>query len=161
MNREFVTLGVYGATESEFFARLQHLRIQLFVDIRARRGMRGSEYAFANRTRLETRLHELGIGYLHATEFAPTADIRDAQRQADAASGQAKRTRAELGETFQERFRNQVLAKADFEAFVEKLGPAERVALFCVERRPEACHRSLVAEELARRGIGKVVHWTS
>ncbi len=43
-----VTLGVYGRSEAEFFATLQHAQVDLFCDIRRRRGVRGRDYAFAN-----------------------------------------------------------------------------------------------------------------
>ena len=40
------TIGVYGKTEDEFFDALVENEIELFIDIRARRGMRGSKYSF-------------------------------------------------------------------------------------------------------------------
>lgn len=42
------------------------------------------------------------------------------------------------------------LASFDSRSFLAELGPEARVvALFCVEREPAACHRSLLAQRLA------------
>ncbi len=60
-----VTIGVYGRSEADFFDTLQQAHVDLFCDIRARRGVRGSEYTFANSQRLQARLAELGIAYRH------------------------------------------------------------------------------------------------
>ena len=38
------TIGVYGSTENSFFEKLAQSRIDLFCDIRQRRGVRGSQY---------------------------------------------------------------------------------------------------------------------
>jgi len=48
-----------------------------------------------------------------------------------------------------ERYTAEILDRADLGGLVAAL-PAEGVsALFCVERDPEACHRSLIAERIA------------
>ncbi len=48
-----VTIGVYGFEEEEFFAALANARVDLFCDVRRRRGVRGARYAFANSQRLQ------------------------------------------------------------------------------------------------------------
>jgi hypothetical protein len=55
------TIGVYGFDADHFFAAVLDARTDLFCDLRARRGVRGREYAFANARRLEHRLGELAI----------------------------------------------------------------------------------------------------
>ena len=42
------TIGVYGSSEEEFFGKLTESKIDLFCDIRQRRGVRGRQYAFVN-----------------------------------------------------------------------------------------------------------------
>ena len=54
------TIGVYGKTEDEFFRALEDNGIELFIDIRARRGMRGSKYSFVNSSYLQAELNENG-----------------------------------------------------------------------------------------------------
>ncbi|MBE2198603.1 MAG: DUF488 domain-containing protein [Anaerolinea sp.] len=157
--REIVTIGVYGYDEAAFFAALQTARVDTFCDIRQRRGVRGREYAFVNSQRLQARLAELGIRYLHYKELAPTTAVRDRQKQEDKAQGIAKRTRSSLGAAFIAAYQEEVLRDFMPEALQAALPPdAQVVAFFCVERDPAACHRSLVADRLAREwGVG-VVH---
>src|SRR5512136_3189794 len=97
---DFVTIGVFGSTETAFFNTLQLAGVDTFCDIRWRRGVRGSEYAFVNSARLQKRLAELGIRYLHFRELAPTPALRQRQLEADKAAGTAKRKRTALSESF-------------------------------------------------------------
>ena len=144
-----VTIGVYGFTPEAFFAALQRAGVDTFCDIRWRRGVRGREYAFANSNRLQQRLAELAIRDLHVRELAPSPASRQRQAAADKAEGVAKRKRAALGELFVTAYREERLVGFDSRKFVEQLGPNARVvALFCVEREPAACHRSLLAQRL-------------
>ena len=76
---EFVTIGVYGFDATTFFAALQNAKVDTFCDIRRRRAVRGAAYAFANHQRLEARLVELGIRYLHYIDLAPTTALRGIQ----------------------------------------------------------------------------------
>ncbi len=156
---KLVTIGVYGSDETAFFGALQRVGVDTFCDIRRRRGLRGSEYAFANSARLQKRLHELGIRYLHVPEVAPSDKLRAAQAKADAAEHIARRKRSVLSDTFTQGYRRECLAHFDSRKFVERFGrEAKVVALFCVEREPAACHRSLLAERL-KHDLGiKVEH---
>jgi uncharacterized protein (DUF488 family) len=158
---KFVTLGVYGFTADAFFNALQRAGVDTFCDIRWRRGVRGREYAFANSGRLQKWLAELGLQYLHLKALAPTPALRQRQWAADKAQGTTKRKRAALGEVFITGYREEHLARFDSQKFVEQLGPgAKVVALFCVEREPAACHRSLLAERLQQDMGVEVVHLT-
>ena len=148
---KFVTIGVYGSDETAFFKALQDAKVDTFCDIRWRRGMRGSEYAFANSARLQKRLAELGIRYLHVRELAPTPELRAAQARADKAERVARRKRVALGDVFVEGYCRERLADFDSRRFLDLLGnEAKVVALFCVEREPAACHRSLLAQRLEK-----------
>lgn len=157
----FITIGVFGFNEAGFFAALQEAGVDTFCDIRWRRGVRGAEYAFVNSARLQKKLAELGIRYLHFRELAPTPALRQRQTQADLAAGIAKRKRETLGEAFISGYLEERLATFDSRKFVEQMGPeAKTVALFCVEREPAACHRSLLAERL-RHDLGlSIIHLT-
>jgi uncharacterized protein (DUF488 family) len=146
---KFITIGAYGFTESSFFKALQEAGVDTFCDLRWRRGVRGAEYTFANRARLEKRLAELGIRYLHFPDLAPDPALRQRQYEADQATGTGKRKRTGLSEAFIAGYRESKLSSFDSRAFVEAFGPETRTAaLFCVEGEPNACHRSLLAERL-------------
>lgn len=154
-----VTLGVYGFDADGFLAALRRAQVEVFCDLRLRRGVRGKAYAFANRRRLEGLLAEAGIRYRHFKELAPDRDVRARQHAADRAQRTAKRQRAALSPEFVAGYQAACLAAFDSRRFLEALGPETRVAaLFCVERSPAACHRSLVAERL-RADLGcEIVH---
>jgi len=152
-----VTIGVYGFSEAAFFDALRTTGVDTFCDIRWRRGVRGAEYAFANRARLQARLAEFGIRYLHYRELAPPPELRRRQTEADKTEHTAKRKRLALSDAFIAAYRQELLSQLDSRRFVDGLGAEARVvALFCVEREPGACHRSLLAERL-QNDLGAVI----
>jgi uncharacterized protein (DUF488 family) len=149
-----VTIGVYGLSEAEFFSALQNAHVDLFCDIRRRRGVRGSEYAFVNSQRLQSRLAELGIAYRHIIELSPSNELRQAQYRVDEATKTAKRQRTTLDPAFIQAYQENVLADFSPQAFLTSLPiDVKTIAFFCVERAPEACHRSLVAQRFADLGL--------
>ena len=156
---EFFTIGVYNSTEQEYFKKLTDNNIDTFCDIRQRRGVRGSQYAFVNSNRLQQKLNDLDIKYGHVLDLAPTSEIRDLQKEADEQMGELKRDRSKLGQVFTIAYKDRVLSKFDFDSFIDKLGDvgANKVVLFCVEEKPEACHRSIVTDNLGKLGY-RITH---
>ena len=151
MKIKIITIGVYGFDESSFFEALRKAEVDTFCDIRSRRGVRGATYAFANSMRLQARLVELGIRYIHRKDLGPTKAVREKQAAADKATKIAKRKRTALGEAFIEAYHTECLAAFEPQNLIDELASDARVvALFCVEKVPEACHRSLVADKLAK-----------
>ena len=149
--RTVATIGVYGFTAEMFLERLREAGVGVLVDVRQRRGVRGSEYAWANSARLQAALAEADIEYRHRKELAPTTELRQLQYREDDRQGVGKRSRTQLAREYRERYIAEILDRADLDAVVAEL-PADRAtALMCVERDPEACHRSLIAERLAAR----------
>jgi uncharacterized protein (DUF488 family) len=143
------TTGVYGKTEDSFFGQLDKARIEIFCDVRRRRGVRGSQYAFVNSKYLQAALAKRNIAYRYVPELAPSPELREAQHVVDQKKGILKRTRKELGEEFKQRYAHEVLDLFDFDAFARSFDPKiTRIVLFCVEGLPAACHRSLVADQL-------------
>ncbi len=156
---KFATLGAYGFSESAFFTALQRAGVDTFCDIRYRRGVRGAEYAFVNSVRLQKRLTELDIRYLHFRDLAPSPSLRARQSEVDKAEGTTKRKRSTLGDAFVSGYHSECLTHFDSRKFVGQLGDgAKVVALFCVEREPAACHRSLLAEKLRQDLGAEIVH---
>jgi uncharacterized protein (DUF488 family) len=128
------------------------------LDVRQRRGVRGSEYAWANAARLQAALREAGIAYRHHKELAPTTELRQLQYREDASAGVGKRSRVELAPEYVRRYTDEILDRADLGAVVAKLPADSAAALLCVERDPEACHRSLIAQRLAAEHGLSVTH---
>ena len=144
-----LTIGVFGRDEESFFASLKHGGVDAFIDIRQRRGVRGSQYAFVNSTRLQSHLAEICVPYVHLKELAPTMAVRDAQKRSDAQLGVSKRDRRNLSNAFIDAYSSEILCPLDPQAILDQFpSGCLRPVLFCVEGAPEACHRSLAAEWL-------------
>jgi uncharacterized protein (DUF488 family) len=126
--------------------------------VRQRRGVRGSEYAWANAQRLQAALAEAGIDYDHRKELAPTTELRHLQYREDDRLGVGKRSRVELAPEYRERYLREILDRVDLAAIAADLPRDHTSTLLCVERDPEACHRSLVAERLAAEHGASIVH---
>ena len=146
--RALATIGVSGWTLEAFLDALRDAGVRLLLDVRQRRGVRGSEYAWANATRLQAALAGAGIAYEHRPELAPTTELRQVQYREDDRAGVGKRSRSELAPEYVHRYTTEILDRADLAPVVELLPDDGAAALLCVERDPEACHRSLAAERL-------------
>jgi uncharacterized protein (DUF488 family) len=148
---QIITIGAYGFDKDSFFKAILDAKIDTFCDIRLRRGMRGSEYAFVNSESLQRQLREYSVRYIHIKNLAPSQAIREKQKHEDEMQGIAKRSRKTLGQTFIQEYEKACLSHFKPDEFLTIIGPeAKIVGLFCVEREPEACHRSLVANWLSR-----------
>jgi uncharacterized protein (DUF488 family) len=158
MMRRLVTVGVYGFTAERFLATLERAGVDVLLDVRQRRGVRGSEYAWANSQRLQQALAGAGIGYRHMKELAPTSAMRAAQYEADAAAGEGKRTRTGLSDGYKRAYVERILEPADLTELLRGFDDSATVALLCVERDAEACHRSLIADRLAAEHGVSVEH---
>jgi uncharacterized protein (DUF488 family) len=148
------TIGVYGWRLEAFIEALRSARMNTVLDVRQRRGVRGSEYAWANAQRLQAALAAAGIEYRHHGELAPTTELRQLQYAEDERHGVGKRSRHELAPAYRKRYISEILAHADLRIVLAEL-PA---ALLCVERDPEACHRLLIASRLASEHGVEVLH---
>jgi len=151
------TIGVYGFDRDTFLEALAAAEVDLLLDVRQRRGVRGSEYAWANARRLQAALEEEGIAYTHLKELAPTTELRQLQYREDARLGEGKRSRTALAPEYSRRYTEEILDHVDLGPIVKWIGEST-AALLCVERDPEACHRSLIAARLRRDGGFGVEH---
>lgn len=143
-----LTIGIYGFTVGAFLEMLTGSGVGLLLDLRQRRGVRGPDYAWANSVRLQRALAAADISYRHVKALAPTTELRQLQYREDDRQGVGKRNRIALAPEYAERYTCEVLDRFDLGALVAELPSDSTTALLCVERDPEACHRSLVAERL-------------
>ena len=152
------TIGVYGFDQESFLRTLGDADVRVLIDVRQRRGVRGSEYAWANAARLQAALEEAGIEYRHVKELAPTTELRELQYAEDAREGVGKRSRKELARAYVERYTREILDPVGVGPVVDALPAEGRAALLCVERDAVACHRSLIAERVANDHRVTVTH---
>jgi uncharacterized protein (DUF488 family) len=152
------TIGVYGFDGDAFLQRLHDANVRLLLDVRQRRGVRGPEYAWANSRRLQVALAQAQIAYEHHPELAPTTELRQLQYAEDDRLGVGKRSRSELAAEYVRRYTTEILDPADLTPIVSALSSGVTATLLCVERDPEACHRSLIAQRLTERHGVTVEH---
>src|SRR5918996_1060590 len=103
------TIGVYGFDAEGFIRALRDADVRVVLDVRQRRGVRGSEYAWANAARLQDALAKAGIDYRHHKELAPTTELRKLQYAEDETRGVAKRSRTELAPEYRRRYVEEIL----------------------------------------------------
>ena len=146
------TIGVYGSSENDFFRKLTENQIDTFCDIRRRRAVIGALYAFVNSKRLQDKLRDLSINYIHETRLSPTAEIMHVQDKSDKQHKIKRRDRAELDVAFKKAYVDRILSKFDIKEFIRQIETSgiKKIVLFCVEKLPAACHRSLVTDKIKK-----------
>ena len=157
---KFFTIGVYGSTEQTFFDKLVENKIDTFLDIRNRRGVRGAKYSYVNSIKLQKKLKNLGIKYNHIIELAPTTEIRQLQKDDDKNKGILKRDRTQMGQVFKIAYKNKILNNFDLDNLISdlKTDNSKNIVLFCVEEVPTACHRSIVSEKIHKEFNNQIKH---
>ncbi len=156
--RSVATIGVYGFDIETFLTALAAVPVVTVFDVRQRRGVRGSQYAWANSRRLQAALAGAGLAYEHHPELAPTTELRHVQYDEDVRQGVGKRSRVELAPEYARRYIDEILDQVDLGPIVATMPTHGTTALFCVEADPEACHRSLIAARLADEYDATVTH---
>ena len=156
--RRVVTIGVYGWDLASFLDALEKADVRVLFDVRQRRGVRGREYSWANSQRLQQSLAQAGIEYRHRRDLAPTTELRHLQYAEDARQGVGKRSRVALAPEYTRRYTGENLNPVGVDELATELPADGAAALFCVERDPEACHRSLIAARLAAEHGVRVSH---
>ncbi|MCA9880395.1 MAG: DUF488 domain-containing protein [Thermomicrobiales bacterium] len=153
------TIGACGWDEDDFVQAVRDAAPDVFVDVRRRRGMRGSAYAWANSQRLQAIMASLGIPYVHRLDVAPSDATRHIVTRDAKAARIGYRDRTSLSQEYLDAYGQEVLQGFNAAEFVEPLGEhIDSIMMFCVERVPAACHRSLLAERLATDLGAEVVH---
>ena len=149
--RAIATIGVYEFDGPSFVNTLDAAGVTKVLDVRQRRGVRGSQYAWANAQRLIARLAEARIGYEHHPELAPDTELRHLQYREDDRQGVGKRSRERLSADYVREYTTEILDLVPLEPLIGRLPVHGLGALLCVEATAQACHRSLIAGRLAER----------
>ena len=152
------TIGVYEFDATSFIAALDEAGVTKVFDIRQRRGVRGSQYAWANAQRLQRLLSEARIGYEYHPELAPDTELRHLQYRDDDRQGVGKRSRVRLAPDYIREYTEEILDLVPLQPLVRQLPVHGVGALLCVEATAQACHRSLVAARLAERFGYDITH---
>jgi uncharacterized protein (DUF488 family) len=131
------TIGFAETSAEHFFTSLRNAGVKRIVDIRLNNT---SQLAgFSKRDDLRFFLRELGeIEYVHVPDLAPTQDILDAFKK-----------RKGSWATYEEEF-NALMTKRRIEHVISQ-DLANLGCLLCSEKKPQFCHRRLVAQYLEKQ----------
>lgn len=151
------TIGVYNSNEQDFFNKLLEAKVNIFVDVRKRRGVRGKKYSFVNSVYLQQELSHKKIKYIYIKDLAPTEDIRYIQKKIDAKSNILKTNRVRLSDEFKEKY-VKLVDNFDFTSFFNSIMDTDNIVFFCVEENHEACHRSLITKHISTKYGGEIIH---
>jgi uncharacterized protein (DUF488 family) len=125
------SVGYEGSTVDEMIDRLVAAEVTTLVDVRLNPSSRRPGWS---RKALTASLDEAGITYVHEKLLGNPPENRDSFRKGDGTEGR-KAMRARLaGES----------APA-LDRFVE-LATGDRIAVLCVERERERCHRQVITD---------------
>jgi uncharacterized protein (DUF488 family) len=139
------TIGYEAAAVPEFLRTLRDTGVELLVDVRAVASSRRPGYA---KTALAANLASVGIDYLHLRGLGTPKEGRVAARAG---------RHAEMHAVFRGHLATDA-AQADLQVLADIVAGGRKACLLCLEADPTHCHRSLVADALARRMQVKVVH---
>lgn len=133
------SVGYEGMTLEGLVERLAGARVSVLVDVRLNPSSRKPGFS---RKRLSAALAESNISYLHEKELGNPLDNRASFRSGD-------------GETGRERMRG-ILSNGAGPALdrVVALASQERIAVLCVEREHQRCHRDVITEMAVERNPG-------
>ena len=137
---DFYTAGYQGRDIDSFVGSLVQAGVETLIDIRFN-PVSMYKPAFSRRN-LEARLDAAGIDYLHMPELGVPSEVR---RQAEASG-----CRDDIWEWYSE-FVLPIFTDRNLDWFFNAAN--HPVAMMCVERDPEDCHRHRLAAALGRQGL--------
>lgn len=136
MKRTISTIGYEGATIEQFVATLKHASVNLLIDVRDIPLSRKKGFS---KNQLAETLQSWGIDYVHLRGLGDPKEGREAARAGNYA----------LFEKIFGKHMRSAVAERDL-GTASELVQGARACLMCFEADYEKCHRSIVADHLAR-----------
>ena len=136
MRRGFTSVGYEGYTLDEFIAALRANEVTVVADVRLNAVSRRRGFS---KTALRDALEAAGIGYVHLRALGNPPDNRAGFRGKDPQPAKARFAQRLCSST----------AQADLRELAS-LGNSGVVAVLCVERDPQQCHRTVVIDAVRR-----------
>jgi uncharacterized protein (DUF488 family) len=129
MSGRIYSVGYEGLTLEGLIDRLASANVTALVDVRLNASSRRPGFS---KKRLSEALDAAGIDYIHERELGNPADNRDSFRTGDGTEGRARM--------------RSILTNGASEALdrVIDLAAAQRIAVLCVEREQNRCHREVI-----------------
>lgn len=125
------SVGYEGMTVESLVDRLAGAKVTTLVDVRLNPISRKPGFS---RRRLTEALGDAGIGYVHEKELGNPADNRDSFREGDGTAGRRRMRK--------------LLSNGSGPALdrLVDLASDERIAVLCVEREQDRCHREVIID---------------
>jgi uncharacterized protein (DUF488 family) len=139
------TIGYEGATVPAVLDALREARVELLVDIRAVASSRRPGFA---KTALAANVATIGVEYLHLRGLGTPAEGRAAARAGK---------HAEMRKIFLTHLTTEA-AQSQLSTLESIVRGGTRVCLLCFEADAEHCHRTLVANALAKKLRVDIIH---
>jgi len=140
--KRLYTIGYEGLTPAGLLAKLKANNVTVVVDVREVPNSRKRGFS---KSQLDSRLNRAGISYVHFKSLGSPAEVRKKYKKdgdfAFFARAYAKNLKKEMA----------VLRLTALHAV------KERCCLLCYEEEAEKCHRSLVANEVAKQNGGSII----
>jgi len=143
--RNLLTIGYQHTTVDNVLDALRGAGAGVLADVRAVASSRRPGFS---KTALANAIEAAGMRYIHFRDLGTPADGRAASR-----AGRYEDMRA----IFMEHLATPP-AHAALAALADVVDAGHRVCLLCYEADPAHCHRTIVAEELARLTAVQVTH---
>jgi uncharacterized protein (DUF488 family) len=138
------TIGYEQAPLSDVIDALQRAKVKILVDTRA---VAASRRAGFSKKALSAALDEAGIAYLHFQKLGTPSEGREAAR-----AGNYQKLWKIYGRHITTKPAQEELAELN-----KLVTGRKKVCLLCYERKPEECHRSKIAELVAKQTGAKIV----
>ena len=129
------SVGYEGFTQRGFVEAMSQSKVDVVVDVRLNAVSRKAGFS---KRGLAEALGLVGIDYVHEPKLGNPPENRDSFRTGD---GSAGRRRME-----------KMLSNGSGEALarVVNLAKTKRIALLCLEREPQRCHRTVITDAICK-----------
>lgn len=134
--QQLFTTGYEGFDQETFLWKIRMQGVEVVVDVRNNAVSRNRGFTQSN---LQRFLEDRGIGYLHIPELGVPQRLRKQLRE-----GKSLRS-------YFQGYRVYLQTQADAIDVLATLAGTKACCLLCLERKPEECHRSVLASVLASK----------
>jgi uncharacterized protein (DUF488 family) len=133
------TLGYSGFTPETFLEALQRAGVEVLIDVRRKPISRKKGFSLKG---LQSYLEGQGVEYCHVPDLGMPESLLEERREG-----------IEVGE-YLAAFRRYLVTCDSVLDDILQTSQQRRCCLMCLEKAPEVCHRSVIADELKARSNG-------
>ena len=137
----FYSIGYEGKNIDSFLDILIRNGIEVLIDVRA--NPFSMNFVFTGK-KLKEYLKKVGIDYIHLPELGINGNLR-----------KGLETKEDYAKLF-EHYQDKILTKANLGKIILE-GKEKRIAIMCMEKDHESCHRGIIASELEKMEY-EVIH---